>query len=276
MTTAAKVEFKATAQFNPVFRPVNEWRGRYRILKGSAGSGKSVNIAQDYIAKLSDPAYTGANLLVVRKIEETNRDSTFAELQAAIYRMFGPYAERFWKVNLNPLALECKITGNRIIFRGVKDQRQREKVKSITFKNGKLVWIWCEEATELLSEDVDILDDRLRGKLDGMAPALGMKVLPVSPADAGKTVAQLLGEVETRSARTLVLEPGAYPPAVVLANFKEKDVDTLLDLMKQAQVTIPLKAVVTPSNRSWVFGDLLAHLQEEHAAFTAAKENHTV
>ena len=72
------------------------------------------------------------------------------------------------------------------------------------------------------------------------------------------------------------LEPGAYPPAVVLANFKEKDVDTLLDLMKQAQVTIPLKAVVTPSNRSWVFGDLLAHLQEEHAAFTAAKENRTV
>ncbi len=48
------------------------------------------------------------------------------------------------------------------------------------------------------------------------------------------------------------------------------------NLMKQAQVTIPLKAVVTPSNRSWVFGDLLAHLQEEHAAFTAAKENHTV
>ena len=60
-------------------------------------------------------------------------------------------------------------------------------------------------------------------------------------------------------------------------NFKhEEDVDTLLDLMKQAQVTIPLKAVVTPSNRNWVFGDLLAHLQEEHTAFTAAKENQPV
>ena len=115
-----------------------------------------------------------------------------------------------------------------------------------------------------------------RGKLEGMAPAFGMKLLPVSPADAGKTVAQLLGEVETRTARTLVLEPGAYPPAVVLANFKEKDVDTLLDLMKQAQVTVPLKALVTPSNRNWVFGDLLAHLQEEHAAVTAAKENQTL
>ena len=30
--------------------------------------------------------------------------------------------------------------------------------------------------------------------------------------------------------------------------------------------------LVTPTNKSWVFGDLLAHLQEEHATFTAAKE----
>ena len=109
-----------------------------------------------------------------------------------------------------------------------------------------------------------------RGILEGMAPAFGMKLLLVSPADAGRTVAQLLGEVEVKTTRTLVLEPGAYPPALVLANFK--DVDTLLDLMKQAQVNIPLKAVVTPTSKSWVFGDLLAHLQEEHTAFTAAKE----
>ena len=60
-------------------------------------------------------------------------------------------------------------------------------------------------------------------------------------------------------------------------NFKdERDVDTLLDLMRQAQVTIPLKAVVTPANRNWMFADLLAHLQEEHTAFTAAKESQTV
>ena len=58
-----------------------------------------------------------------------------------------------------------------------------------------------------------------RGILEGMAPAFGMKLLLVSPADAGKTVAQLLGEVEMKASRTLVLEPGAYPPALVLANF---------------------------------------------------------
>lgn len=160
------IDIQANVGFNAIFRPVNESRQRYRILKGSAGSGKSVNLAMDYICKLDDPRNVGANLLVIRKIEESNRDSTFAELQGAIFRIYGSAADRMWKINMSPLSLESCTTGNRIIFRGMRDQKQREKVKSITFKNGKLVWIWCEEATELLPEDVDILDDRLRGYLD--------------------------------------------------------------------------------------------------------------
>jgi len=179
------VEHRAIARWNRVFRPVNECRLRYRMLKGSAGSGKSVNIAQDYIKKLSDPRYTGANLLVVRKIEETNRDSTFAELQSAVYRLFGEHADKVWKINLNPLAMECKTTGNKIIFRGMKDQSQREKVKSITFKRGKLCWIWIEEATELLVEDIDILDDRLRGDLAELNPLLYYQItITFNPVNA--------------------------------------------------------------------------------------------
>lgn len=153
-------------QLNPIFKPVNTCTKRYRVLKGSAGSGKSTNIALDYIKKLSNPKYKGANLLVVRKVDESNRDSTFAELQSAIYKIFGDTADRVWKVTQSPLKLECLTTGNSIIFRGMKDDKQREKVKSITFKTGKLVWIWCEEATELAEADIDILDDRLRGFLD--------------------------------------------------------------------------------------------------------------
>ena len=165
MTTASK-QVKAVARWNPVFREINNSRHRYRILKGSAGSGKSVNIAQDFILKLSDPKYTGANLLVVRKTDETNRDSTFAELQAAANRVFGDHAERIWKTTLSPLGMECRTTGNRVLFRGMNDDRQREKIKSITFKKGKLTWMWLEEATEFNESDIDILDDRLRGQLD--------------------------------------------------------------------------------------------------------------
>ena len=166
------IEAKSKVEFNKIFQEFNETKCRYRVAKGSAGSGKSVNIALDYILKLSDPYYKGANLLVLRKTDDTNRDSTFAELEAAINKIFGEYTDFVWKITRNPLMLECKTTGARIIFRGMNDEKQREKVKSITTKNGKLVWIWLEEATEFEESDIDILDDRLRGDLTPINPNL--------------------------------------------------------------------------------------------------------
>lgn len=154
------------AQFNPIFKEANLTKKRYKAMKGSAGSGKSVNVAQDYIIKLSDKKYKEANLLVVRKSESTHKYSTYAELTGAINRIYGEYAERYWIMKLNPLEIISRVTGNSIIFRGVNDAKQREKLKSINFPKGKLTWIWCEEATELMENDVDILDDRLRGILD--------------------------------------------------------------------------------------------------------------
>ena len=59
--------------FNPVFRAANRSRARYRVLMGGAGSGKSRNLAQDYVLKLSDTRYRGANLLVCRRVDETHR-----------------------------------------------------------------------------------------------------------------------------------------------------------------------------------------------------------
>lgn len=147
---------------NAVFRDFNRTKCRYRLAKGSAGSGKSVNIAMDFIIKLSDKKYKGANLLVVRQTETSHKDSTFAELLAAINRLG---LSKFWTWTVAPLSFTCKITGNMIIFRGFNDERARERVKSINFPHGKLAWIWIEEATELQEADVDILDDRLRGIL---------------------------------------------------------------------------------------------------------------
>ena len=111
---------------------------------------------------MQDP---GRNLVCIRKSDITNRDSTYAELTGAIYRMFGDRYGRYWKINASPLSLECLVNGNQIIFRGVNDERQREKLKSITFKRGKLTDVWIEEATEITQQDFEIIDDRLRGAL---------------------------------------------------------------------------------------------------------------
>ena len=164
MITAKGLRLRSVP-LNGGFRRANETKRRYRVLMGSAGSGKSVNVALDFVAKLSDPAYRGANLLVVRKLESANRDSTFAELSAAIRRIFGEAYADVWEINASAPEMRCRLTGNRILFRGMKDTSQREKLKSVSVPEGKIVWAWVEEATELFAEDFDILDDRLRGIL---------------------------------------------------------------------------------------------------------------
>lgn len=164
---------------NESFREVDASKKRYIVMKGSAGSGKSVDTAQHYILRLMKDK--GRNLVCVRKSDVTNRDSTYSELMSALYRMFGDKWVDYWKTTLSPLMLECKLNGNQIIFRGVNDDRQREKLKSITFKKGKLTDVWIEEATELNQSDVEIIDDRLRGALpEGLFYQIRMTFNPVS------------------------------------------------------------------------------------------------
>jgi phage terminase large subunit len=148
-------------------------------MKGSAGSGKSVDTAQNYIIRLMNDK--GRNLVAMRKSDITNRDSTFAELTGAIYRMFGDKADRYWIINKSPLQITCKHNGNKIIFRGMNDDKQREKLKSITFQKGKLTDVWLEEATEFTQADLEIIDDRLRGDLpDGQFYQIRMTFNPVN------------------------------------------------------------------------------------------------
>lgn len=154
---------KIKIQANPGFKAVNQSKKRYIVLKGSAGSGKSVDTAQNYILRLLNDK--GRNLVALRKSDITNRDSTFAELTGAIYRMFGDKADAYWKINTSPLQITCRHNGNKIIFRGMNDEKQREKLKSITFQHGKLTDVWLEEATEFTQADLEIIDDRLRGEL---------------------------------------------------------------------------------------------------------------
>lgn len=168
-----------TVKANPGFKEVDQSTKRYIVMKGSAGSGKSVDTAQNYILRLmKDP---GRNLVAMRKSDITNRDSTFAELTGAIYRMFGNKAELYWKITKSPLQLTCRHNGNMIIFRGMNDEKQREKLKSITFQKGKLTDVWLEEATEFTQADLEIIDDRLRGELPpGQFYQIRMTFNPVS------------------------------------------------------------------------------------------------
>ena len=133
------------------------WKGRYRVVKGSRASKKSTTIALNVICRMME--YPLANTLVVRKTASTLKDSCFAQLRWAINRL-GVGA--FWKSRVSPLELEYLPTGQRIIFRGLDDPL---KITSITVPHGHLCFLWCEEAFELTEDDFDRLDESLRGEL---------------------------------------------------------------------------------------------------------------
>ena len=107
-----------------------------------------------------------------------------------------------------------------------------------------------------------------RGKMDGIADAFQMRVVPVAPDALGRTVDQLLGQPGTGTAFAGTAAP---TPAMLMANFTDKQVDDLLALCRQMEVNAPLKCLATASNRRWTFGYLLEHLAEEHAAFQSAQ-----
>lgn len=137
------------------------WRfkGRYRIVKGSRASKKSKTIALDTIYKMMK--HPGANMLVVRKVYSTLKDSAFTELKWAIKRL---KVESSWHVKESPLQMEYLPTGQKIYFRGLDDPL---KVTSITVDVGNLSWMWIEEAYEVMNEaDFDILDESIRGEVD--------------------------------------------------------------------------------------------------------------
>lgn len=139
-----------------------KFRGRYAVVKGSRGSKKSKTIALWHIIHLYN--YPDANILVVRKIERTLRDSCFADLRWAISRLG---LDDEFRCTTNPLEITRIETGQKILFRGLDDGI---RLTSITVPKGHLCWVWCEEAFELTREkDFNTLDESIRGQLpDGL------------------------------------------------------------------------------------------------------------
>lgn len=140
------------------------WRfkGRYRVIKGSRASKKSATTALWFIYHLMK--YPKANLLAVRKVERTLRDSCYAQLKWAIHRLG---VDDYFHCTKSPLEITYKPTGQKILFRGMDDPL---KITSITVDKGALCWVWIEEAYEITDEDAfNRLDESIRGRLpDGL------------------------------------------------------------------------------------------------------------
>ena len=141
--------------FNDVYYPwLKNYRHRYEVYYGGAGSGKSVFIAQKLLVKAINRK---RKVLVIRKYGTTIRDSVF-QLVIDTLKKWEIY--EYCKINLSTFTIILP-NGSVFLFKGLDDS---EKIKSIT----DITDIWCEEATELSLDEFTQLDLRLRALVEDL------------------------------------------------------------------------------------------------------------
>ena len=134
------------------------YKGRYRVVKGGRGSKKSTTTALWIIYNMMK--YPLANALVIRRVFNTHKDSTYTQLKWASNIL---KVSHLWKFSKSPLEATYIPTGQKILFRGLDDPMS---ITSITVEHGHLCWCWFEEAFQIMNEDdFNKVDMSIRGEL---------------------------------------------------------------------------------------------------------------
>lgn len=146
-TKRKQVIFNVQKNINPHFKDVWTSKVPYNILKGGRNSFKSSVIALKLVFMMLLYIIQGkkANVVVIRKVGNTIRDSVFNKIQWAI-KLFG-MTSRF-KATVSPFKIVHKKTGSTFYFYG---QDDFQKLKSNDIED--IIAVWYEEAAEFASEE---------------------------------------------------------------------------------------------------------------------------
>lgn len=142
-----KMEVNVQENVNPHFKDVWTTSKPYNVLKGGRNSFKSSVIALLLVFMVIPFLIAGkkANVVVIRKVGNTIRDSVFLKIQWALNK-FG-LSGRF-KATVSPFKIQDTITGSCFYFYG-QDDFQKLKSNDI----GNIIAVWYEEAAEFSSEE---------------------------------------------------------------------------------------------------------------------------
>ena len=139
---------------SPAFVPLFTNKCRYEITWGGAGSGKSHIVARKLLYRMLQEDHVKHNILIIRKVDRTIKKSVWT-LMKNIISKWGLYSE--FKFNETDRTMIWLKNGSQFMFSGLDDVEKLKSIEGVTS-------VWCEEATELLQEDFEQLDLRLRGE----------------------------------------------------------------------------------------------------------------
>lgn len=137
-------------EVNPHFKPVWISKFPYNVLKGGRNSFKSSVVALKLVFMMLSYILIGekANVVVIRKVANTIRDSVYLKIQWAL-NLFG--VKNQFTATVSPFKITHNKTGSSFYFYG-QDDFQKLKSNDINY----IIGVWYEEAAEFKSvEDFD-------------------------------------------------------------------------------------------------------------------------
>lgn len=139
--------FKVQENINPHFKSVWVSSLPYNVLKGGRNSFKSSVIVLKLVYMMLRYIIVGetANIVIIRKVANTIRDSVFNKIWWAL-SLFG--IDRQFSKTVSPFKIVHKKTGSTFYFYG-QDDFQKLKSNDI----GNIIAVWYEEAAEFASQE---------------------------------------------------------------------------------------------------------------------------
>lgn len=139
--------FKVQENINPHFKSVWVSSLPYNVLKGGRNSFKSSVIVLKLVYMMLRYIIIGetANIVIIRKVANTIRDSVFNKVWWAL-SLFG--IDRQFSKTVSPFKIVHKKTGSTFYFYG-QDDFQKLKSNDI----GNIIAVWYEEAAEFASQE---------------------------------------------------------------------------------------------------------------------------
>lgn len=154
---------------SPAFVPLFKDQSRYQVAWGGAGSGKSHIVARKLLYRMLQEDDVKHNFLIIRKVDRTIKKSVWT-LMKNIISKWGLTQE--FDFNITDRTMIWKKNGAQFMFSGLDDVEKLKSIEGVTS-------IWAEEATELLQEDFEQLDLRLRGNF-GCLKQIILTLNPIS------------------------------------------------------------------------------------------------
>lgn len=147
MNGMIQMQINIQKEVNPHFKDVWTTKKPYNILRGGRNSFKSSVIALQLVFMVIKYITMNekANVVIVRKVANTIRDSVHLKIQWALAK-FGLLDE--FDVRVTPFRITHKKTGSSFFFYG---QDDFAKLKSNDI--GNIIAVWYEEAAEFESEE---------------------------------------------------------------------------------------------------------------------------